>query len=213
MSKRTCNERKERSRLLQLQLLSVLSSSSRVGVPSILIKSLPPGSCMNLWSPMSLLPVSELAALSKGSGGCQNRSAATSGNIIVGSAGLCCVAEDTAGADAAGVIRDVVIAAVRCCVFGVALKASPTWSYARLWLLPMPMPKLAVLPGPMVLLRKSRPSAASSKGKGVYVKTGVLSLLPCVAPARVLPLIPPGSNVILSSCTEVSSMSRTRLYA
>ena len=41
---------------------------------------------------------------------CRKR-AAVVGNVVAGSAGLCCVAEDAAGADAAGVVHGAAIAA------------------------------------------------------------------------------------------------------
>ena len=55
-------------------------------------------------------------------------------------------------------------------------------------LLVVPVPILAALPRPLVLLRKSRPSAASPlKGRGVYVKTGLLSPLVLSSLHRVAP--------------------------
>ena len=51
---------------------------------------------------------------------CRTRSAATAGNIVAGSAGLCCTAEDAAGPDAAGVVRDVAVVVAACVIAIVA---------------------------------------------------------------------------------------------
>ena len=50
------------------------------------------------------------------------RGAAVIGSVVTGSAGLCCIAEDAAGADAAWVICDVVIVATAVSVVAVTMR-------------------------------------------------------------------------------------------